>query len=391
MEAATGLGGRADIHREERTRVRLVLEGRGRAKTGGLRGAASRVAVQGGPVGQQSGLSCRGSAVRAGRTGSPGLRFGAVRMSFPPACLGTRGRAAASCLLLLPTGREDSLWLGNRALSRRSLTRALAFSGPGELPEGSRQLVLRRGQQRCLIPRAACQPRVPGLGAVAPGSPSQRAAAQCHLCVPHSGELPPPLPRGPDLLEQPLRGLSLGPGGAGKPGGAAPLARVEGVGSGPLELHLEASLPPCVPSCRTAAFPECVQVCDTFSTFCSPFSSPPSHCHPGGCSSQLSFLCPQQRPSEGVTAAQPPGGPGRVAAPAGAWRWCSFWGVLTSPSLSQVVSQLPVGPESGETLFLAEQPPLPPSLTNGTTVPAAKPLPTLIKVQTDPQPTAPCP
>lgn len=117
MEAATGLGGRADIHREERTRVRLVLEGRGRAKTGGLRGAASRVAVQGGLVGQQSGLSCRGSAVRAGRTGSPGLRFGAVRMSFPPACLGTRGRAAASCLLLLPTGREDSLWLGNRALS----------------------------------------------------------------------------------------------------------------------------------------------------------------------------------------------------------------------------------------------------------------------------------
>ncbi|ELR53753.1 MKL/myocardin-like protein 1, partial [Bos mutus] len=53
---------------------------------------------------------------------------------------------------------------------------------------------------------------------------------------------------------------------------------------------------------------------------------------------QLSFLCPQQRPSEWVTAAQPPGGPGRVAAPAGAW-----------------------------------------SLTNGTTVPAAKPLPTLIK------------
>ncbi|XP_055000137.1 myocardin-related transcription factor A isoform X1 [Sorex araneus] len=50
---------------------------------------------------------------------------------------------------------------------------------------------------------------------------------------------------------------------------------------------------------------------------------------------------------------------------------------------AQVVSQLPVGPESGETLFLAEQPPLPPSLTNGTgtgtTVPAAKPTPTLIK------------
>ncbi|XP_070227629.1 myocardin-related transcription factor A isoform X2 [Bos mutus] len=51
----------------------------------------------------------------------------------------------------------------------------------------------------------------------------------------------------------------------------------------------------------------------------------------------------------------------------------------TSVSPTQVVSQLPVGPESGETLFLAEQPPLPPSLTNGTTVPAAKPLPTLIK------------
>lgn len=51
------------------------------------------------------------------------------------------------------------------------------------------------------------------------------------------------------------------------------------------------------------------------------------------------------------------------------------------PLLSQVVSQLPVGPESGETLFLAEQPPLPLSLTNGTTVPTAKPAPTLIKVQ----------
>ncbi|XP_065800498.1 myocardin-related transcription factor A isoform X2 [Muntiacus reevesi] len=51
----------------------------------------------------------------------------------------------------------------------------------------------------------------------------------------------------------------------------------------------------------------------------------------------------------------------------------------TSLPPAQVVSQLPVGPESGETLFLAEQPPLPPSLTNGTVVPAAKPLPTLIK------------
>ncbi|XP_043737578.1 myocardin-related transcription factor A isoform X1 [Cervus elaphus] len=51
----------------------------------------------------------------------------------------------------------------------------------------------------------------------------------------------------------------------------------------------------------------------------------------------------------------------------------------TSVPPAQVVSQLPVGPESGETLFLAEQPPLPPSLTNGTAVPAAKPLPTLIK------------
>ena len=77
-----------------------------------------------------------------------------------------------------------------------------------------------------------------------------------------------------------------------------------------------------------------------------------------------------------------PGGLGRAAALAGAWRWRIFWSVLTSPPLSQVVSQLPVGPESRETLFLAEQPPLPPSLTNGTAVPAAKPLPTLIKVQT---------
>ncbi|XP_036153835.1 myocardin-related transcription factor A isoform X4 [Myotis myotis] len=51
----------------------------------------------------------------------------------------------------------------------------------------------------------------------------------------------------------------------------------------------------------------------------------------------------------------------------------------TSISPTQVVSQLPVGPESRETLFLAEQPPLPPSLTNGTTVPTAKPTPTLIK------------
>ncbi|XP_053517987.1 myocardin-related transcription factor A isoform X3 [Artibeus jamaicensis] len=51
----------------------------------------------------------------------------------------------------------------------------------------------------------------------------------------------------------------------------------------------------------------------------------------------------------------------------------------TSVPPTQVVSQLPVGPDSGETLFLAEQPPLPPSLTNGTTVPTAKPTPTLIK------------
>lgn len=62
-------------------------------------------------------------------------------------------------------------------------------------------------------------------------------------------------------------------------------------------------------------------------------------------------------------------------------------GALTSPLFSQVVSQLPVSPESGETLFLAEQPPLPPVLTNGTgtspgtAVPTAKPAPTLIKVQ----------
>ncbi|KAF6120438.1 myocardin related transcription factor A [Phyllostomus discolor] len=46
---------------------------------------------------------------------------------------------------------------------------------------------------------------------------------------------------------------------------------------------------------------------------------------------------------------------------------------------TQVVPQLPVGPDAGETLFLADQPPLPPSLANGTAVPAAKPAPTLIK------------
>ncbi|XP_012597109.1 myocardin-related transcription factor A isoform X3 [Microcebus murinus] len=57
----------------------------------------------------------------------------------------------------------------------------------------------------------------------------------------------------------------------------------------------------------------------------------------------------------------------------------------TSVSPTQVVSQLPMGPDSGEMLFLAEQPPLPPppllppSLTNGTSVPTAKPTPTLIK------------
>ncbi|XP_027628541.1 myocardin-related transcription factor A isoform X3 [Tupaia chinensis] len=57
----------------------------------------------------------------------------------------------------------------------------------------------------------------------------------------------------------------------------------------------------------------------------------------------------------------------------------------TSVSPTQVVSQLPVGPDSGERLFLAEQPPLPPppllppSLTNGASVPIAKPTPTLIK------------
>ncbi|XP_066113363.1 myocardin-related transcription factor A isoform X2 [Saccopteryx bilineata] len=51
----------------------------------------------------------------------------------------------------------------------------------------------------------------------------------------------------------------------------------------------------------------------------------------------------------------------------------------TSASPTQVACQLPVGPDSGETFFLAEQPPLPPSLTNGTTVPTAKPTPTLIK------------
>ncbi|XP_006890160.1 PREDICTED: MKL/myocardin-like protein 1, partial [Elephantulus edwardii] len=56
----------------------------------------------------------------------------------------------------------------------------------------------------------------------------------------------------------------------------------------------------------------------------------------------------------------------------------------TSVSPPQAVSQLPMGPDSGETLFLAEQPPPPPpphlapSLTNGT-VPTAKPMPALIK------------
>ncbi|KAM6162229.1 myocardin-related transcription factor A [Erethizon dorsatum] len=57
----------------------------------------------------------------------------------------------------------------------------------------------------------------------------------------------------------------------------------------------------------------------------------------------------------------------------------------TSVSPTQVLSQLQLGPDAGETLFVAEQPPLPPppllppSLTNGTTVPTAKPTPTLIK------------
>uniref|UniRef100_A0A2I3G9X3 Myocardin related transcription factor A n=1 Tax=Nomascus leucogenys TaxID=61853 RepID=A0A2I3G9X3_NOMLE len=57
----------------------------------------------------------------------------------------------------------------------------------------------------------------------------------------------------------------------------------------------------------------------------------------------------------------------------------------TSASPTQVLSQLPMGPDSREMLFLAEQPPLPPppllppSLTNGTTVPTAKSTPTLIK------------
>ncbi|XP_039719311.1 myocardin-related transcription factor A isoform X3 [Pteropus medius] len=51
----------------------------------------------------------------------------------------------------------------------------------------------------------------------------------------------------------------------------------------------------------------------------------------------------------------------------------------TSVSPTQVVSQLPAGADSGETLFLAEQPPLPPSLSNGTAAPTAKPTPTLIK------------
>eukprot|EP00072_Mus_musculus_P045864 XP_006520875.1 PREDICTED: MKL/myocardin-like protein 1 isoform X1 [Mus musculus] len=57
----------------------------------------------------------------------------------------------------------------------------------------------------------------------------------------------------------------------------------------------------------------------------------------------------------------------------------------TSISPTQVLSQLPMAPDPGETLFLAEQPPLPPapllppSLANGSIVPTAKPAPTLIK------------
>ncbi|XP_013366938.1 PREDICTED: MKL/myocardin-like protein 1 [Chinchilla lanigera] len=57
----------------------------------------------------------------------------------------------------------------------------------------------------------------------------------------------------------------------------------------------------------------------------------------------------------------------------------------TSVSPTQVLSQLQLGPDAGETLFVAEQPPLPappllpPSLANGTAVPPAKPTPTLIK------------
>ncbi|XP_012370920.2 MKL/myocardin-like protein 1 [Octodon degus] len=57
----------------------------------------------------------------------------------------------------------------------------------------------------------------------------------------------------------------------------------------------------------------------------------------------------------------------------------------TSVSPTQVLSQLQLGPDAGETLFMAEQPPLPAppllpsSLTNGANVPPAKPTPTLIK------------
>ncbi|KAM5288980.1 myocardin-related transcription factor A isoform 2-T2 [Ctenodactylus gundi] len=63
----------------------------------------------------------------------------------------------------------------------------------------------------------------------------------------------------------------------------------------------------------------------------------------------------------------------------------------TSVSPTQVLPQPPVGPGSGETLFLTEQPPppppplLPPGLTNGTAVPSAKPAPALIK-QSHPKP-----
>ncbi|XP_062443506.1 myocardin-related transcription factor A isoform X5 [Rhea pennata] len=59
----------------------------------------------------------------------------------------------------------------------------------------------------------------------------------------------------------------------------------------------------------------------------------------------------------------------------------------TGTSLAQGTSQLQISVDSNETLFLPEQPPpplpppplLPPNLTNGATLPAAKPPPTLIK------------
>ncbi|NXL85581.1 MKL1 protein, partial [Alectura lathami] len=68
-------------------------------------------------------------------------------------------------------------------------------------------------------------------------------------------------------------------------------------------------------------------------------------------------------------------------------RICEPLPSTTGTSLAQGTSQLQIGADSNETLFLPEQPPpplpppplLPPSLTNGAALPTAKPPPTLIK------------